>query len=352
MTTLLLSVPSYDSFPLAVRLCLPDNGNFKKIVIYINGSGPTTYTNKRQLPDGKLFNYFDIFAEEFVKRNIGFVSYSQRGCTISDTPPYFTDIDEAAYQSYLPHNSVADIENIVAYLKCEYPKVRIILLGWSEGAIIAPLVALAGKVSISALMLAGYGGENLRDTLIWQGSNSELLVWRRLFDYDRKGYISEVDFTEDRYQVRTAMFGDITFSSLDIDGDGMITSADTAPLSLPHMQNMLDAIERGDDEWLKNNHGIRLTSAWWMEHFSLRPTKEVLPLLDLPIHIFSGEYDFMTPMCQAVDTDKKFRQLGKTNLTLHTFKNHDHDLNIIKYVLQGEHSVGMRSIFDTVEELK
>ncbi|MEA4831493.1 hypothetical protein SDC9_127828 [bioreactor metagenome] len=151
--------------------------------------------------------------------------------------------------------------------------------------------------------------------------------------------------------MRGSLFCDKAFTDLDRDGDGKITLADTAPLATEHLYNMLRAIDGNDDEWLKNNHGIRLTSGWFKEHFELRPTKEILPLLELPIHIFSGEYDYMTPMQQAQDIEAEFKQLGKTNLTLHTFENHDHDLNFLKYIYKGEYSDGMKAIFTTAEKL-
>lgn len=352
MITQIFNICAYDDYALDVRLCLPENEQTDKIILFINGSGPQTYTTRRQLPDGSFFHYFDIWAEEFTSRNIGFCSYSQRGVRDGDAPPFFVEIDESAYRQYLPHNSIADIESIAAYLNKAYPMVRIIFLGWSEGTILAPLVARNGNVEVSALMLAGYCNENLRDILAWQLSGNHILLqWRRLFDYDRKGYITQTDFAEDRLNVKNTVFGERTFSDLDRDGDGRITISDTLPLTIDHYNKMLQAIDHDDDEWLKHNHGVRLTSGWFKEHFALAPTKEILPLLDLPIHIFAGEYDAMTPIKQAKAIAGEFNRLGKTNLCLHTFQDHDHDLNFVKYLLKNEHSEGMQSILDIAEKL-
>lgn len=342
---------AYDNYALDVRLCLPDTGTVQKIVLFVNGSGPMTYKTKRQKPDGTFFYYFDIWADEFTKRGIGFCSYSQRGVVDGDTPPFFSEIDDAEYKKYRPHNSVIDVESIVSYLNAEYISAKIILLGWSEGTIIAPLVAERGNANVYALMLAGYCNENLKDTLIWQLSgNTTLIFLRRLFDYDKKGYITRSDFDEDRYGARKNL-GELTFEKLDADSDDMITLSDVAQIEKEHLLNLLNAIENDDDEWLKNNHDVRLTSAWFKEHFALRPNKEVLPKLDLPIHIFSGEYDNMTPMQHALDIDAEFNRLGKNNLTLHTFENHDHDLNCVKYIVKNEFSEGFTAIFDTVDDI-
>jgi pimeloyl-ACP methyl ester carboxylesterase len=352
MITQMLPIRATDGFCLDVRLCLPENNVPDKIVIYVNGSGPMTYSCKRRLPDGTTFNYFDIFANEFTKRNIGFISYSQRGVTDGENPPFFADIDDEAYKTYLPSNSVSDISLITAYINENYPASRVILLGWSEGTIIAPLVAKNKSIKVDALMLAGYVNLNLIDILKWQlTGNSTLILWRSLFDYDKKGYITEEDYITDRNSVRQAMFGDTPFSSLDLDGDGKITTADTLPLAKPHLDNMLKAIEENDDEWLKNNHGIRLTSGWFKDHASLSPNSRVLPELDLPIHIFAGEYDFMTPIWQAQDIYNEFIRLGKTNLSLYTFEGHDHDLKILRYILKNEFSEGMKKLFDVAESI-
>lgn len=114
---------------------------------------------------------------------------------------------------------------------------------------------------------------------------------------------------------------------------------------------MLSAIENGDDEWLKNNHGVRLTSAWFREHFSLEPNKTVMPKLEIPIHIFTGEYDMMTPQFYAKDIEQIFTASGKTKLTVHCFENHDHDLNYIKYIIKNEMSDGIKCLLETAADL-
>ena len=225
-------------------------------------------------------------------------------------------------------------------------------LGWSEGTIISPLVALNNNVKVDGLLLCGYCNENLLDTFVWQqNGNASIIFCRRYFDYDRKGYITKSDFEEDRYHKKEAFFGDLTFEQIDIDGDGKLTAADFAPVCIEHMKSVLSAVERSDDEWLKNNHGVRLTSEWWKEHFSLEPNKNVLPRLDLPIHIFSGEYDYMTPLFHSKDIEQIFKKLGKTNLTVHYFDNDDHNLNFSEWVENGEMSEGMKCLFEIAESI-
>lgn len=348
------AVTLHDNCVIKIKYSYPENVLIKKLVIYVNGSGPNTYDNKRQWIDGTTFNYHDLFVNEFNKRGIAYCSYNTRGVDVGEKPPFYAEIKDEEYKTYLPSNSVKDIEYIINFLKQkdEFKDAKIYLLGWSEGTIIAPLVALNNNVKVDALLLAGYCNENLRDILTYQlQGNAEFTLWRRYFDYDKKGCITKEDFEADKYEVRKQLFGNAAFEDLDVNHDGKITVEDAGVRSLPHLNNMLKAIETNDDEWLKKNHGVRLTSGWFKEHFNLKPNKEVLPLLDLPIFIFQGEYDAMCTKKYAEDIDQKFKEMNKTNLTVNIFDNHDHDLNYISLLVKNEVSAGIEAIFKTVESL-
>lgn len=354
INTQLITITSYDGYPIQAKIRIPDILEIDKIVIYVNGSGPNTYDNKRDGFNGATFNYHDLFSEQFCNRGIAYCSYNTRGVIEGNEGPLYVKIDDEEYKKYLPHNSVEDVIAIVKYIKQQplLKNTKIFLLGWSEGTIIAPIVAMRKDIEVDALLLAGYCNENLKDTLVWQLSgNAEYINWSLAFDYDNKGYITRENFHEDKYKVRTALFGNATFDDIDSNHDGKIDIDDAAARSLPHLENMLTAIDRNDDQWLKRNNGVRLTSAWLKEHFSLKPTKEILPLLDLPIVIFQGDIDRMCPKSYADDIKRKFEALGRHNLTVNIFKKHDHDLNYAVYLMRNEISEGLLSIFQTAKQM-
>lgn len=202
MRNVLYKVYASDGYPLEALLSTPDEQP-QKLVIYVNGSGPNTFNAKRQNADGTFFNYHDFFATEFTRRGIAYCRYSARGVKDGVVPPYFADIDDEQYKTYLPHNSISDVECLIKHLGKEFPDTPVFLLGWSEGTILAPLIVLNQRVRVEGLLLCGYCNENLRETLVWQLSgNSALLQYRRLFDYDKKGYVTRSDFEEDRYHIR------------------------------------------------------------------------------------------------------------------------------------------------------
>lgn len=312
------SIRLHDGHFTKIKYSYPKKALIEKLVIYVNGSGPNTYDIKHKWHDGTTSNYHDFFASEFNKRGIAYCRYNTRGVDTDKTPPLYAKINDDECKTYLPSNSVKDIETIINHLKQKdkFKSAKVYLLGWSEGTIIAPLVALNKNVKVDALLLAGYCIENLKDILTYQLQGYALFTyWRKVFDYDKKGYICKDDYLTDKYGV-----------------------------------NMLKAIEENDDEWLKNNHKIRLTSGWFKEHFKLKANKEILPLLDLPIFIFHGEDDAMCTPEYAREIELKFRELNKRNLTVYMFDDHDHNLNY--HLLHNkEISQGIQKIFEVVERL-
>lgn len=346
----IVTVTAFDGLTFEGKLRLPEGDTAEKLVIYVNGSGPNTYDNKRQAGD-ITFYYHDLFAEQFTKENIAYFSYNTRGVTPGSEPPYFADIKEADYQTYLPDAEVKDVEAIIRQLKedSRLKNAKVILLGWSEGTMIAPLVALKKEVPVDALFLAGYCNETMADILDWQlTGGSSMVTVRAYLDSDGDGIITKEEYDGDPYQV-AAQFG--AFEELDVNGDGQISREDFRLMLKDTHDETFRAFDGGDDEWLKENYAVRLTSAWFQAHRKMAPNREIMPQLDLPIYIFQGTIDANVPVEQSREIAEAFRAAGKTNLHLKEFEMHDHDLNYITYPLYGTISEGLQAIFDTAKGL-
>ena len=65
--TYIAQVKAHDNYKLEVKIDYP--GKSDGIVIFCHGSGPNTYDNPREI-EGKHFNYFDLFADEFCRRSL------------------------------------------------------------------------------------------------------------------------------------------------------------------------------------------------------------------------------------------------------------------------------------------
>jgi len=346
----IVHIPSYDGYLLEGMLAMPEDGDADKLVVYVNGSGPNTYDNKRQLGDGTIFTYFDLFRDECNARDIAFFSYNTRGAQVSEEPPVFTDVDDQLYRQYTPHASVKDVVAIVEYLKQQsgLKQAKVVLLGWSEGTLVAPLVSL--KTPIDGLVLCGYMHDDMMDILDWQQTGgSSMVFYRNYFDYDKDGFVSPQEFAEDRNGI-AAHFG-VTYDYMDQDGNGVMDEADFALMLEPSRTALYRAIEDGDREYLKHDYGIHLTPEWFSAHKIMPSNAEILPFIDIPIHIIHGTFDQNASVEGVHATQELFKQLGKDNLSVSVYEGYNHDLNYLDYVYTGEIPEGLAKVFTAIDDI-
>lgn len=337
-----LNLPSeYDKIPL--------------LVVFVHGTGPNTYLNKRKIGN-KEFNYFDLFADEFNKRGIGFFTYNRRGVEIGDDPPYYDKIDSAKYSKYLPITEAGDIESIISKLKHDkrFLNSKIALLGCSEGTIIASMVADRKIEKIDALLLFGYANDNLFDIIKWQYSGKASIInLRKYFDSNKDNMISKDEYESvDSIATlgRTRVLRNASFESLDIVKDSIIDFRDFASRTIPYFEYLLKMVESDSDAWIWQNY-FRVTSRWLKEHFQLEANKARLLRIDVPIYIFHGVEDGNVPVEGVFDIQSGFRQANKTNLNCFIFEGHNHDLNYLDWPFQHKISKGLNSVFNTSELL-
>lgn len=321
-----------------------------KLVIYVNGSGPNTYDNHRKYGDIEI-DYYGVFAEMFVPHGAAFFSYNTRGVTPGDEGPYYADIDEAAYATCLPSNEVRDVVRIIQTLQ-EDPRLadaEVYLLGWSAGAIIAPQVALTGEARVDALLLAGYPNDTMADTLTWQQTGgSSMVFYGRYFDTDGDGEISREEYDADPYGIVPEL--GVDFDYLDADGDGMITREDFNLMLTEGREATFAAFEGGDDAWIKENYGVQLTSAWYLDFENFPPNSETLLTVDIPITIFHGRYDGNASVEGVEAVEAAFAAAGKDNLTVEIF-DADHNLDFLQIITAGTLPEGFVAIEETVAAL-
>ncbi|BAK97406.1 hypothetical protein OBV_02080 [Oscillibacter valericigenes Sjm18-20] len=349
-----LQIKSFDGYTLTGKLDLPsDVSTVSTLVIFVPGTGPNTYDNHRRIGQ-KEFNYYDLFAQELTKRQVGFFRYNTRGVDKGSEPPTYDTINKEAYKKYTPENQAKDIESMVTELqKNEKLKdAKIVLLGWSEGTIIAPLVVERNNVEISSLMLAGYCNEKMQDIIEWQLSgDSSMIFYCQYFDTNLDGIVSKEEFEADPYGVAKSSLGGAKFEELDINKDNNLTSADFYSMLTQNREQVLKAIAQKDDEWIWENY-YHVTSEWLSGHAQLDANKVRLLKLNIPVNIFHGVYDQNVPVQGIYSIFDSYGANEKANLRAFVFDDNDHDLNYMLYPMSGIISAGLEQIFDECAKVK
>jgi pimeloyl-ACP methyl ester carboxylesterase len=335
-----------DGEQITARLSLPEE-QVNTIVVAVHGTGPNTYLNKRP-----GFNYYDVLAEGFCKQGVAFFSYNRRGVEIGDTPPMFDKIDSVKFAEYLPYTEAEDIETMVSFLKKDkrFEHCKIILYGISEGTIIASMVADRQKVKIDALLLHGYAHENMFDIIKWQNMGEGVMkMINSIFDKNKDNAVSkeEYEFEDPTLAAyRNYLFSNLSFDSTDVVKDNVIDIKDIRQMRAPFNDALMAKIAENDGAWIWQNY-VKISIGWLREHFALEPNKTRLLRINIPIHIFHGTEDANVPVESVYDLESRFKVCKKSNLTIHIFDKHNHDLNFQDWITNKEFSDGLQAIFNT-----
>jgi uncharacterized protein len=143
-------------FPLAATLTIPESSNEKyPLIVMVHGSGPTDRdSNAKRMPMNIFKELTDVVASE------GFASirYDKRGVGASKGDYYETGVQDL----------IDDAQAVLEFAK-KHPNIdpeNVILLGHSEGSILAPFVY--EKVPVEGIILLAGTAEPLADTMKWQ----------------------------------------------------------------------------------------------------------------------------------------------------------------------------------------
>ena len=347
----IIHIQSFDGEIIEGRLNIPTDNFKNKIVIDVPSTGPFTYETNRKI--GSLeFTYHDYFLNEFADRGIAYFSYSTRYTVPDSIPPYFDNVDKEKFYSYTPTIKVKDLEEIIKYLRNDkrLATCRFILLGWSEGSIIASLVADRELVPVDALFLAGTPSDDVYSTILWQHSGeSSMINLRKFFDNNKDGIIQRVEY--DNGDPRAiARMGGATFEQLDMNQDSVLTAEDFSIMLVPRLQQIIFAIENNDNDWIWNNF-FRVGAAWINDHRVLEPNKTRLLRLELPVFIFHGTNDANTPVEGILQLQKAARKIQKSNLHFYIIPESDHSLDFLHWVINNTMPTGIMKLIEQIEKL-
>ncbi|MCM3690789.1 alpha/beta hydrolase family protein [Neobacillus niacini] len=143
-------------FPLAATLTIPEGSNEKcPLVVMVHGSGPTDRDSNAK---GMPMNIFKELSEVVAEEGFASIRYDKRGVGASKGDFYETGVQDL----------IDDAQAVLEFAK-SHPNIdaeSVILLGHSEGSILAPYVN--EKVPVEGIILLAGTAEPLADTMTWQ----------------------------------------------------------------------------------------------------------------------------------------------------------------------------------------
>jgi hypothetical protein len=179
-------------------------------------------------------------------------------------------------------------------------------------------------------------------------ADGAFLAIRRYFDTDKDGRISKQEYEADPRKYRERALKNTGFEVFDTSGDGFFTVEDMRGLVKSH----LDAIDTSDygsiNNRLKVTAAVSIPNDWVKDHFAHAPMWTFLSRLTMPIGLFHGDADNLTPIEGVKKLEEMAKQSGKSNMKFHYFEGLDHSLGLAAYFAGGALPDGHKAIFEYI----
>jgi pimeloyl-ACP methyl ester carboxylesterase len=246
-------------------------------VLLLHGSGatdmdetlPANMTSTRQVE----YPFRDL-AWRLAKEGFAVLRYNKRGVHKDPTQNDTGLITSASFT-----NLVEDARAVLKFfLGSQRGPRTVILLGHSEGTIIASILAAGCEAGIAGITCLSAPAHNLKEILHYQLVDRVLLWARGVVDENSDGVFTPAEMARHpNYHMK--------LSQLDLDGNGVVSYAELSAVL--------------DSSWTSFLERRVPASPWLKEHFTIAPNLERFARLKMPVQIFHGVEDMQTPLSEA-----------------------------------------------------
>lgn len=254
-------------------------------------------------------------AEYLSSRGFAVLRFNKRGVGLNDTILNASVVNNTTYHDYK-----SDAETALKVLEAQ-PEVNgndITILGHSEGAIVAPRIALE-NAEVKKLVLMSAPAGNLKDIIDFQLITRPLLYADQIIDTDHDGLLSirEVEATMGNNLAPLPAVGLIEKNNTtdQYQWYSVITANQTENISI---QDDLRPLITKQSQLLLSNRTLP-GYEWLQSYFALNNTTDIIGNVSASILILQGENDTQVPVQQAMLLEQKLMEVNHPDHTLITY---------------------------------
>ena len=277
-------------------------------VLIIHGSGSTDmdgYIPAELTGTGEPVRHYLLLAEYLTERGFAVLRYNKRGVGLTGVT-----LDADIVVNKTVQDLIQDAEKALEVLmqQSQVDPDDITIIGRSEGAVIAPKVAI-GNPEVKKVVLMGAGAHNLYDMLWYQVVERNMVMFEAI-DGDSDGLTSVQEVQVLHPTLVNAMVENSTGEWLwrpgfDIDGDGFLNATgELRPRYAMYFEYMNQTQFQGN---------------WYQSHFALDGTLEVIGDVPASVLILHGEGDQQGPVSEAFLLEQRLTEVGHPDHTLITY---------------------------------
>jgi dienelactone hydrolase len=313
-----------DGLTTDAQLTIPavGDGPFPGVLI-IHGSGSTDmdgYVPAELTGTGEPVRHYLLMAEYLSERGFAVLRYNKRGVGLEGVT-----LDAGIVLNKTVQDLIQDAEKALDVLmqRNEVDPDDVTIIGRSEGAVIAPRVAIENP-KVKNIVLMGAGAHNLYDILYYQVVERNVPMFEAV-DSDHDGLTSVQEVQTLHPTIANQMIENGTGEWLwrpgfDLNGDGFLNVTEELK---PRWVTVFEYLNQ-----------TQFQGSWYQSHFALEGTLDVIADVPAGVLILHGEGDQQGPVSEAFLLEQRLTEAGHPDHTLITYPGLGHTYSPVDRWLQ------------------